>query len=67
VPQAQWYTLPIALQTMHVLGAGVWIGGLFVLLVGRPRPRRSVTRVPAGRALVNAFSPSRFAVQACWR
>jgi putative copper export protein len=59
VAQAQWYSLPITLQAAHVLGAGVWIGGLFVVLVvAVPRTgRRIVPGPPVLAALVNAFSP----------
>jgi putative copper export protein len=59
VAQADWYTLPIALQAVHVLGAGVWIGGLFVMvaagvsvLARHPSPGTAPVA-----ALVNAFSP----------
>jgi putative copper export protein len=57
VAQPDWYLLPIALQAGHALGAGTWLGGLFVLLVvsrdgGRPaQAHRAVAR------LVEAFSP----------
>lgn len=59
VSQARWYALPIVLQASHVLGAGLWIGGLFVLLVaGASRAVRRPGRPPeALAALVNAFSP----------
>lgn len=59
VAQAGWYTVPIALQAAHVLAAGVWIGGLFVMvLVGLSAPARHPVLAPApGAALVNAFSP----------
>jgi putative copper export protein len=59
VAQARWHTLPVALQAAHVLGAGVWIGGLFVMVVvglsvlARHQPSHS----PQVAALVNAFSP----------
>jgi putative copper export protein len=56
VAQAEWYVLPVVLQASHVLGAGLWIGGLFVLLVvGVARAGRLRPQVLA--ALVNAFSP----------
>jgi putative copper export protein len=59
VAQADWYTLPIALQAVHVLGAGVWIGGLFVMVAAGVSV---LTRQPSPgtapvAALVNAFSP----------
>lgn len=58
VAQADWYRLPIALQSAHVLGAGVWIGGLFVLRVaGVARTGGPTLDPPPVAALVNAFSP----------
>lgn len=59
VAQARWYRLPLALQAAHVLGAGVWIGGLFVLTVVAvarrgPAPPGGPLALPA---LVRAFSP----------
>lgn len=56
VSQPGGTALPLALQALHVLGAGVWIGGLFVVFVLGVR-RRAI--VPSERlpALVNAFSP----------
>ncbi|MBA3885727.1 MAG: CopD family protein [Acidobacteria bacterium] len=59
VAQADWYTLPIVLQATHVLAAGAWIGGLFVMvavgLSGLARHPSSDSAQVA--ALVNAFSP----------
>jgi putative copper export protein len=59
VAQAGWYTLPIALQAVHVLGAGVWIGGLFVMVaVGLSAAARDAFPPPAPVAtIVHAFSP----------
>lgn len=59
VAQAHWYTLPIALQATHVLAAGAWIGGLFVMVaVGVSALVRHPSAGPAPvAALVNAFSP----------
>lgn len=59
VAQAQWYSLPITVQAAHVLGAGVWIGGLFVVFVVAllRTGRRVVPGTPLVAALVNAFSP----------
>jgi copper resistance protein D len=56
VAQAEWYVLPVALQASHVLGAGLWIGGLFVLLVVGVA-RAGGLQPQALAALVNAFSP----------
>lgn len=59
VAQADWYTLPIALQAAHVLGAGVWIGGLFVMVAAGVSvlARHSSAGTAPVAALVNAFSP----------
>jgi putative copper export protein len=58
VAQADWYRLPLTLQAAHVLGAGVWIGGLFVLLVvGLRTPRRERAGPAPAATLVAAFSP----------
>jgi putative copper export protein len=59
VAQADWYTLPIVLQATHVLAAGAWIGGLFVMVaVGVSALARHPAAGPAPvAALVNAFSP----------
>jgi putative copper export protein len=59
VSQDDWYALPIALQAAHVLGAGVWIGGLLVMIAAGVSV---LARYPAAdpspvAALVNAFSP----------
>lgn len=59
VAQPESYLLPVALQAAHVLGAGVWIGGLFVMftvaIAANPRcgPRWGTSLAK----LVNAFSP----------
>jgi copper transport protein len=59
VAQADWYAVPIALQAAHVLAAGAWIGGLFVMIAAgvsvlarHPSPGTAPVA-----ALVNAFSP----------
>jgi putative copper export protein len=59
VSQDDWYALPIALQAAHVLGAGVWIGGLLVMIAaGVPVLARYPAADPSPvAALVNAFSP----------
>lgn len=59
VAQAGWYALPVALQAAHVLVAGVWIGGLFVMaVVGLPVLARLPSPDPSAvMALVKAFSP----------
>lgn len=59
VAQRESYLLPVALQAAHVLGAGVWIGGLFVLFVVAlcASPRRGPGGSPPLALLVNAFSP----------
>ncbi len=59
VAQADWLRLPIALQAAHVLGAGIWIGGLLItVVVGLRRVgRRHSTEAPPVEALVSAFSP----------
>jgi putative copper export protein/methionine-rich copper-binding protein CopC len=50
--------LAVTLDTLHVLGAATWIGGLAVLIVAAiPSPAASATRPAAVSALVNAFSP----------
>jgi putative copper export protein len=55
VAQPRWYLLPVTLQAVHVLGAGVWIGGLFVMLV--VIARRGANDAPRVAAMVHAFSP----------
>lgn len=55
VAQPRWYVLPVALQAVHVVGAGVWIGGLFVMLV--VIARRSAHEATRAAAMVHAFSP----------
>jgi putative copper export protein len=59
VAQEHSSLLAMVLHGSHVLGAGVWIGGLFVLLlVGVARAvRQPAIRPNAVAALVNAFSP----------
>jgi putative copper export protein len=59
VAQTGWYAAPLALQAVHVLAAGVWIGGLFVtVVVGLSAPARDPFPGPAPvAALVQAFSP----------
>jgi putative copper export protein len=59
VAQDDWYTVPIVLHAFHVLGAGLWIGGLSMLLVvgvtcvvQSPGLQRETLA-----ALVHAFSP----------
>jgi copper transport protein len=58
VAQPDGYLLPVVLQGAHVLAAGVWIGGLFVLLVaGIPWAARNARPERCGLApLVSAFS-----------
>jgi len=46
--------LPVVLQAAHVLGAGTWIGGLFVLSL--VLARRSAAAMPV-KAVVDGFSP----------
>lgn len=51
--------LALLADSLHLLGAGAWIGGLLLLLsVGLPATRKLQTdeRGPAAAALVNAFS-----------
>lgn len=59
VAQPESYLLPVALQAAHVLRAGVWIGGLFVMfavaIAASPRSGPGVGTSLA--TLVNAFSP----------
>lgn len=59
VAQERWYTLPIVLHASHVLGAGIWIGGLSMLLVvGVARVVRSPRLQRETLAsLVDTFSP----------
>ncbi|HXE80198.1 MAG TPA: CopD family protein [Vicinamibacterales bacterium] len=58
VAQSEGPLLPVAVQAAHVLGAGAWIGGLFVLAL--PHLRRRAQGNPSGSAVataVEAFSP----------
>lgn len=59
VAQPESYLLPVALQAAHVLGAGVWIGGLFVMFaVAIAANPRSGPGSGAPLAMtVSAFSP----------
>ena len=52
--------MPVALQAIHVAGAGIWLGTLLVVMIVGVRGSRGLPgREPAGvtAALVNAFSP----------
>jgi putative copper export protein len=55
VAQPGGYVLPVVLQALHVLGAGVWIGGLVVMLVVIGRAAASSSGI-AG-PMVRRFSP----------
>lgn len=59
VAQEGWPVTPLVLQTGHVLGAGIWVGGLAVLLAVGVRPilRQPAPDHDAVIALVAAFSP----------
>lgn len=57
VAQPDWTMLPIAMQAGHVLGAGTWIGGLFVLTLVALRTRGERDAASAAPRLVEAFSP----------
>jgi copper transport protein len=57
---SNWFIVSVTLDMLHVLAAGVWIGGLLiVLLAGIPAMRRVVDGNPdaAVSALVNSFHP----------
>jgi copper transport protein len=57
---SSWFIVAVTLDMLHVLAAGVWIGGLFmVLFAGIPAMRRLADGNPdaAVRALVNSFHP----------
>lgn len=57
---SDWFVVAVTLDMLHVLAAGVWIGGLLmVLLAGVPAMRRLIDGNPdaAVSALVNSFHP----------
>jgi copper transport protein len=57
---SDWFIVAVTLDMLHVLAAGVWIGGLFmVLIAGLPAMRRLTDGNPdaAVSALVNSFHP----------
>ena len=57
---SDWFIAAVTLDMLHVLAAGVWIGGLLmVLLAGVPAMRRLTDGNPdaAVSALVNSFHP----------
>jgi putative copper export protein len=59
VAQPESYLLPVALQAAHVLGAGMWIGGLFVMFAVAiaASPGSGHDGGTSLALLVNAFSP----------
>jgi putative copper export protein len=58
VAQQGSYLLPIALQAGHVIAAGVWLGGLaVVLLFVRRLPRHEPASLQTTQRLVETFSP----------
>lgn len=60
VAAPRYASLQVAVDTVHVVAAGAWIGTLFALaFAGIPASLRAVegTRGPLAAALVNAFSP----------
>lgn len=57
---SNWFIAAVTLDVLHILAAGVWIGGLLmVLLAGVPAMRRVTDGNPdaAVSALVNSFHP----------
>lgn len=57
---SSWFVVAVTLDMLHALAAGVWIGGLLmVLLAGIPAMRRLTDGNPdaAVSALVNSFHP----------
>lgn len=57
---SDWFIVAVTLDILHVLAAGIWIGGLLmVLLAGVPAMRRLADGNPdaAVSALVNSFHP----------
>jgi copper transport protein len=56
VAQPGGSVLPVSLQALHVLGAGIWIGGLLTVFIAALR-RRSSPSAGSLPLLVNAFSP----------
>lgn len=60
----RWGLLTVIADMLHVIGAGGWIGGLFLLLFAGVRAAQrleSADRGPAVGALVGAFSPTALA------
>jgi copper transport protein len=57
---SDWFVAAVTLDMLHVLAAGIWLGGLFMVLVaGIPAMRRLSEGNPdaAVSALVNSFHP----------
>ena len=55
-----WFSLPVILQAIHVVGASVWLGTLFTMTaIGLRRARALPAGARAGviAAMVNGFSP----------
>lgn len=55
-----WFSLPVILQAIHIVGASVWLGTLFAMtVIGVRRARELPTgdRARVIAAMVNGFSP----------
>ena len=49
--------MSVPLQIAHVLGAGLWIGSLFLMVVFGLMTRDAENKPPVAAAIVDAFSP----------